>query len=310
MYRRRRNVPWIQRQSRFIIGIIAVVGLILTAYLTITKLTGGEVACTADASAGACSGVLNSAYAYPLDPQGKTGPPLSLFGSLAYLGMAVLALAPLTINPDKKKELRQQTENWTWWLILIGGFSMATFSGYLMYILAFELQTVCYYCIGSALFSLALLVLSILGKEWDDIGQILFVGVAIVLVTLVGSLGIYAGANQANVDVAENLVTKGVIPPAQGQAKPPKGWDITTVSGSAEIALAKHLSDIGAVKYGAFWCPHCYDQKQLFGKEAFDQVNYTECAEGGINANPDACINAGIRSFPTWVINTGIWIRR
>ena len=305
MYRRRRNVPWIQRQSRFIIGVIAVIGLILTAYLTITKLAGGEVACTVDATAGGCSGVLDSAYAYPFDPQGKTGPPLSLFGSLAYLSMAGFALVPLTIDAEKNKELRLQLENWSWWLILAGGFAMATFSGYLMYVLAFQLQTVCYYCIGSALFSLSLLVLAIVGKEWEDIGQIIFVGFAIVLVTLVGSLGIYANANTSN--IAVEPPTEGVIPEPQGAPKPPKGWEITTISGDAEIALAKHLTDIGAVKFGAYWCPHCFDQKQLFGKEAFDQVNYTECAPDGENSKTELCQSTGIRSFPTWVINGQVY---
>ena len=305
MYRRRRNVPWIQRQSRFIIGVIAVIGLILTAYLTITKLAGGEVACTVDATTGGCTGVLESAYTYPFDPQGKTGPPLSLFGSLAYLGMTVFALAPLLVNPDQNKKLRQQLEDWSWWLILCGGFSMAIFSGYLMYVLAFQLQTICYYCIGSALLSLSLLVLSILGKEWDDIGQIIFVGIAVSLVTLVGSLGIYANAN--TVSVADNAVTEGVIPQPQGSPKPPKGWEITTVSGPAEIALAQHLSEVGAIKYGAYWCPHCYDQKQLFGKEAFGQVKYQECAPDGEEGNPDACQAAGVRAFPTWVIDGKIY---
>jgi len=62
--RRRRSLPWIYRWSRPIIGAIAIAGAILTAYLTITKLTGGGPACSAEAAAGAgCGGVLNSAYA-------------------------------------------------------------------------------------------------------------------------------------------------------------------------------------------------------------------------------------------------------
>jgi len=38
MIRRRRNVPWIQKNSRLIIGAIALIGLILTSYLTIPPL--------------------------------------------------------------------------------------------------------------------------------------------------------------------------------------------------------------------------------------------------------------------------------
>ena len=306
---RRRNVPWIQRQARFIIGAIAVVGFILTAYLTLTKLTGGEVVCTADAATSGCGGVLDSAYAYPFDPQGKTGPPLSLFGSLAYLSMTVFALTPLFINPDTNKKLRQNLENWTWWLILAGAFAMSVFSGYLMYVLAFELQTVCYYCIGSALLSLSLLILAILGKEWEDLGTIIFTGLTIALITLVSSVGIYSSVGVTPPEDQAPVVIDGkeVISQPQGQPKPPKGWEITTVSGEAEIALAEHLTSVGVIKYGAYWCPHCYDQKQLFGKEAFSKIKYIECAPDGENSQTDTCRAAGIQSFPTWIIDGKVY---
>ncbi len=302
---RRRNVPWIYRKSRLIIGAIAIVGFILTAYLTISKLTGGDVVCSAEAVAGAgCGGVLDSAYAYPFNPQAKAGPPLSLFGSLAYLSMAIFAFVPLLVNPDKSKKSRLKLENTTWWLLLAGSFAMTVFSGYLMYVLAFELQTLCYYCIGSALLSLSLLALTIFGKDWDDIGQILFTGIAIALIVLVSSVGVYANVgNPITPDVALN----GPIPQPTGAPKPPLGWEISTVSGTAENSLAEHLTEVGAVKYGAYWCPHCFDQKLLFGKEAFDKVNYIECGADGKDAQPEACSSAGIRSFPTWIIDGKVY---
>lgn len=33
--------------------------------------------------------------------------------------------------------------------------------------------------------------------------------------------------------------------------------------------------------YGAFWCPHCARQKELFGREAWAMVPYVECAPRG-----------------------------
>jgi len=297
--RRRRSVPWIYRYSRYIIGAIAIVGAILTAYLTFEKLTGGEVGCSIDGAAGGCNNVLNSPYATVF------GLPLSLFGTLAYTGMATFALAPLAVNPDSNRKLRSQLENWTWLLLLAGGVAMAVFSSYLMYVLFTEIQAICPYCIASALFSLSFLVLTIIGREWDDLGQIFFTGAIVALITLVGTLGIYSGINsnlnaEAAIDPATGRI---IIPEAEGQARPPKGWEITTTSGAAEIELAKHLTAIGAKKYGAFWCPHCYEQKQLFGKEAFKDVNYIECARGGVNPQRQACLDAGIQSFPTWEIN-------
>ncbi|MBE9046286.1 vitamin K epoxide reductase family protein [Pleurocapsales cyanobacterium LEGE 10410] len=302
--RRRRSIPWIHRWSRPIIGAIAIAGAVLTAYLTVTKLTGGGPACSADAVAGAgCGGVLDSAYAEVF------GLPLSLFGFLAYISMAAFALVPLAISSDRQKNLKKQLENSTWWLLLAGSIAMAVFSGYLMYVLATELRTVCPYCIGSALFSLSLLVFTIVGRDWEDLGQILFTGVIVGLLTIVVTLGIYSNINspvaQANGTAEEVVDADGfiAIPEAMGQPTPPKGWNITTASGEAEVGLAEHLTAIGAKKYGAFWCPHCYEQKQLFGKEAFSKIDYIECDPQGKNPQRDACLAAGIQSFPTWEIN-------
>ncbi|GAB4224804.1 MAG: vitamin K epoxide reductase family protein [Stanieria sp.] len=295
--RRRRSLPWIYRWSRPLIGAIAITGAILTAYLTVTKLTGGEVVCSAEATAAtsSCSDVLNSPYATIF------GLPLTLFGFLAYISMATFALSPLIIKSDGNKELKRNLENWTWLLLLAGGTAMAAFSSYLMYVLFFKLQAVCYYCIGSALFSWTLLTLAIMGREWEDIGQIFFTIVIVAILTLVGTLGVYANVDNP---IGETPDRDGliVIPEAQTSPEPPIGWEITTTSGEAEIALAKHLTAIGAKKYGAFWCPHCYEQKQLLGKEAFQEINYIECDPQGKNPQREACIAAGIKSFPTWEI--------
>ena len=305
--RRRRSVPWIYRWSRPIIGAIAIAGAILTAYLTITKLTGSGPACSADATAGiGCGGVLDSAYATVF------GLPLSLFGCLAYISMAAFALVPLAIR-DRQKDLKKKLENLTWWLLLAGSIAMAVFSGYLMYILATELQAACPYCIGSALFSLSLLILTIVGRDWEDRGQILFAGIIVGLLTIVVTLGIYSNVNSsiAQADGTQQEVQevvdpkdgKIVVPKNQGDPQPPDGWKITTTSGEAEIALAEHLTATGAKKYGAFWCPHCYEQKQLFGQEAFSEVDYIECDNQGKNPQRDVCMAAGIQSFPTWEID-------
>jgi uncharacterized membrane protein/glutaredoxin len=74
-------------------------------------------------------------------------------------------------------------------------------------------------------------------------------------------------------------------------------------SGSFEGALARHLREQGAVMYGAYWCPHCTEQKALFGDAAKD-IPYVECAKDGVNARPDLCEKAGVKSFPTWVMGT------
>ncbi len=294
MIRSRRSVPWIYRWSRPMIGAIAIAGAILTAYLTITKLTGGDVACGAGGAETlktGCKSVLDSPYATVF------GLPLSLFGFLAYGGMSVASLGPLLIKPEGKKSFRKQLDEWTWLFLLAGGTSMAIFSGYLMYILATELQSVCYYCIGSAVFSLSLMGLSIFGRDWEEVGQLFFIPIVVAMITLVGTLAIYAPINQPTAD--------GRIPieHAVTNPQPPYGWKITMESGEAEMELAEYLTSVGAKMYGAFWCPHCFDQKQIFGQTAFEKVTYIECDPNGKNPQPDACVAAEIQSYPTWVIN-------
>lgn len=39
--------------------------------------------------------------------------------------------------------------------------------------------------------------------------------------------------------------------------------EITTESSPFALSLAKHLRSIGAKMYGAFWCSHCLEQKQV-----------------------------------------------
>jgi len=290
---RRRSVPWIHRYSRLIMGAIAVIGSLITTYLTVVALTGGKTACPIDKASGisSCDLVLQSSYAKVF------GLPLSLFGLLAYLAMIVFALAPFLVSAEKNKQQRNQLEKITGRMLLIGGTAMAVFSGYLMYISFFKLNEACWYCLTSALCSITLFILAIIGREWEEMSQVFFTSIIVGLITVMGSLGLYASANGP---VAANGLTP--ITEATTSPVPPYGWEITTTSGPSELALAKHLTAIGAKMYGAFWCPHCYEQKQLLGKEAFKAINYVECDPSGANPQPEACTAAKIQSYPTWII--------
>ena len=67
--------------------------------------------------------------------------------------------------------------------------------------------------------------------------------------------------------------------------------------------LVEHLAKTDAKFYGASWCPHCTEQKELFGPSS-SRVPYIECSPGGPRApQAQACNDAGIKSYPTWIIN-------
>ncbi|RLC37864.1 hypothetical protein DRH29_00405 [candidate division Kazan bacterium] len=80
----------------------------------------------------------------------------------------------------------------------------------------------------------------------------------------------------------------------------PAGFDT-----EQKVALAKHLTDSGIKLYGAFWCGHCGDQKNLFGEEAFQYIDYTECSTPDGTAQTEVCIEEGITSYPTWEFANG-----
>lgn len=72
-------------------------------------------------------------------------------------------------------------------------------------------------------------------------------------------------------------------------------------SSERQKALARHLKLQGAVVYGAWWCPHCTHQMEMFGAEAVELLPYVECDKD--DAGRKRCQAAQIRAYPTWELN-------
>ena len=64
-------------------------------------------------------------------------------------------------------------------------------------------------------------------------------------------------------------------------------------------AFAKCLTDKGVKLYGAFWCPHCITQKELFGGSV-KYLNYIECSTPDGKSQTEICSKEGIENYPTW----------
>ena len=64
--------------------------------------------------------------------------------------------------------------------------------------------------------------------------------------------------------------------------------------------FAHCLADKKAVMYGAFYCVHCREQKDLFG-DAAQYLPYVECVEKGTRKITEECTALGIRKTPTWI---------
>jgi glutaredoxin len=71
---------------------------------------------------------------------------------------------------------------------------------------------------------------------------------------------------------------------------------------SYEQRLAEHLTEQDITMYGAYWCPHCNTQKELFGP-AVKSIQYVECDPEGENAQPQLCRDKNIAGYPTWEID-------
>jgi hypothetical protein len=64
-------------------------------------------------------------------------------------------------------------------------------------------------------------------------------------------------------------------------------------------AFAKCVATRQAKMYGLYWCPHCIEQKEMFG-QAFHYVPYQECAIKGSSEMAPECKVAGVKLFPSW----------
>ena len=78
---------------------------------------------------------------------------------------------------------------------------------------------------------------------------------------------------------------------------------VTSESTNDSLALAKYLKNKGVIKYSAYWCPNCLHQSELFGKQAYKELNVVECARDGKNSQTQLCIDKKIEGFPSWEIN-------
>lgn len=194
------------------------------------------------------------------------GLPMAFWGFLSYAALGALSWG-LGRSP------------WRWklaWTLSLVGLAVSL---YLTAISAFVIQAFCAWC----LLSLGLIAVcfgvvararpaSMAGFQWRDWGPA-------------------TGALAAAVVVALHLHYSGLFDSAAGPEDP-------YLQG-----LAQHLRDSGARFYGASWCPHCNEQKALFGASG-RRLPYVECSPDGRHSPPAAeCLLRGIEGYPTWIID-------
>ena len=192
------------------------------------------------------------------------GLPTAFWGLLGYVSLAAIAFVP--------QVTRQWLLAWT-----VAGFGVA-FSIYLTIVALTIIGATCPYCLTSLALMTAIFGLVVWQRppelaERSWAGLILSRGAIIALAIL--------------------IVHGNNIRPAE-EPTGPEDPDIR--------ALAEYLSDEDVLFYGASWCPHCQEQKALFGASV-SRLPYIECGPAGPNGpQAPSCRAAGIQSYPTWVI--------
>lgn len=200
------------------------------------------------------------------------GLPIAFFGFLNYALLGFIALRV------KKTVLHFA---YAWVVALVGlGVSL-----YLTAISLFVIEAVCVYCLASlALMAASFFVVA--GQKPEGVagfaGPAWLVQTSAIAALVVGTLYLHQS---------------GFFVPSAGPESP------------YLKALAIHLETAGAKFYGASWCPHCREQKEVFTSSAF-RLPYIECSprgRGGPAAR--ACAAAGIEDFPTWEIDGQRYVR-
>jgi uncharacterized membrane protein/glutaredoxin len=266
--RRRHSAAPPLRRDLLLVG-AALVGLLVSAYLAVVDLTGGSALCLAGSD---CDIVRASSYGQ------LAGLPVAVLGVVYFA--AVLGAA-LWLAPWPQRQLP-----------LLGGIGLGAALAFVV-LQGLVLRAWCPYCLVADAAALAVGIRTLwpwAGRRGPNGAAARgVVGAVLAVAVLMGgyALGSPSAAGSDRTGTAGTGSSAGAT--------------ATSMSADRLAALADHLRESGATFYGAYWCPHCQTQKQMFGAAA-SRLPYVECDPRGTNAQPNACQAAGVRAYPTWII--------
>ena len=278
--RNKKDLKW----PKIIIAVLSTIGLVDTGSITL-KNWGFFNSLSCPGINNGCETVLNSPWG-TLFENSQLNIPLSLAGVITYFSILLLSIL-LSLNLISPKE---KLNKLIWWLIFIISCASSVFSMLLLNIMYFKIEAYCFFCILSATLSLSIFIISMIGANFESRETMFYRGFIVVLTVLIGGLiwSNYVDPSKTN-DISN---TSEKVSPA-----------ITTSSSPQKIQFAKFLSENNIKMYSAYWCPHCHDQKQLFGKKAVKELTIIECAQDGKDNQYELCKEKQIEGFPSWEIN-------
>ena len=280
----KKDLKW----PKIIIAILSTIGLVDTGSITL-KNWGLFNSLSCPGIKNGCETVLNSPWG-TLFENSQYNIPLSLAGVITYgsiLGFSIF----LSLNLVSPKEKLNKI---IWWAIFLISCASSVFSILLLNIMFFKIKAYCFFCILSAILSILIFIISMIGAKFESREPMFYRGFIVVLTVLIGGLIWSNSVDPSNAIDISNSTEK--VSPA-----------ITTSSSPQKIKFAKFLSDNNIKMFSAYWCPHCHDQKQLFGKKAVKELSIIECAQDGKDNQYKLCREKQIEGFPSWEINGEIY---
>ena len=282
--RHKKDLKW----PKIIIPALSTIGLVDTGSITLKNL-GLFKSLSCPGIKNGCETVLNSPWG-TLFENNQLSIPLSLAGVITYSSILVISIF-LSLNIISPKE---KLNKFFWWLIFLISCASSVFSILLLNIMFFKIGAYCFFCILSAILSFSIFIISMIGGKFESREPMIYRGFIVTLTVVIGGLIWSNNVDPSNAIDISNTTEK--ISPA-----------ITTSSSSQKVKFAKFLSDNNIKMYSAYWCPHCHDQKQLFGKKAVEELTIVECAQDGKDNQYQLCREKQIEGFPSWEINGEIY---
>ena len=282
--RKKNDLKW----PKIIIAVLSTIGLVDTGSITL-KNWGLFNSLSCPGIKKGCETVLNSPWG-TLFENNQFNIPLSLAGVITYSSILLLSIF-LSLNIISPKE---KLNKLLWWLIFLISCASSVFSLLLLNIMFVKINAYCFFCILSAILSISIFIISIIGAKFESREPMFYRGLIVALTILIGGL---IWSNNVDPSKANDISnTSEKVSPI-----------ITTSSSPQKIKFAKFLSDNNIKMFSAYWCPHCHDQKQLFGKKAVKELTIVECAKDGKDNQYELCREKEIQGFPSWEIKGEIF---
>ena len=211
---------------------------------------------------------------------------LALVGLINYL--LIFSLAILPILPGLY-QARQFLVTYSWWGILLLSCGSTIFNVLLIGLIFYKINFFSLSSLTSAFISLIVFLLALMNSNWKESKEL-------IIQLSVFTFGVAIGGLIWITSFDFNKAVESSIPNAVSP-------HIEASSNVYQIELAKHLKAKGFVLYALYSCPYSQKQKELFGKQAINQLLIIECTEDGMNNQSSLCRRKDIKGFPSWEFN-------